>query len=237
MDGVADPPIPFAVFDGLVKPLPRLGGFVYVGVDARPERDRAVVVASDGVGVEVVEGRTGLDWVDGFLRRLLAKNADVMSVSVARGGPLEGLGEELELEGVVVSWFNLGRARKAHGAFYDGCINEELRISDSKVGVLRMAVAGAEQKPSGGSWVWARQDKVGGDISCLVAASMCYYSALEDGAGLEFEKLLEGARELSSGGGGVVGVGGGGVGVGGVGVGGGGVGSLGWNDPNEGWGL
>ena len=178
VDAIEDPPIPYEVFDRLTQSVPEQAfkGMIYLGVDARPNRDCAHIVASNDQVITVVDSRNGLDWVRPAVERLSAVNHDIAGFCFTRGGVLEKLGEELEEEGFPILWYNLGLARQAAGALYDACIEETVIFHDAQIQRLRSALGDAVQKDSGSAWVWARRLETS-DIAPLVAASMAYHSA------------------------------------------------------------
>ena len=150
-----------------------LAGDIWLGADATPERDRAIIVASDGAAVEVVEARNGVLWINDFLDQLAAKNADVVGVVTAARGPLGGLIDR-NVGGLRLIELTATEVADACTNFYDAVIAES-------ISVLRHHELDAARRvstvlPRSGKWVWGRVDSTT-NVSPMYAATFALEGA------------------------------------------------------------
>jgi hypothetical protein len=150
------------------------GSQVSFAVDAAPDgAGSSVAIASkrpDGrIHVEIVEYRTGTDWVAGRVAELVAKWSPYpREVSVDPGGPAGHLAVELEAAGVKVRAVTPRELAQACGRFYTEAVAHELAHLDDRS--LNVALGAAKKRPVGDAWVWQRRDIT--NISPLVAATL-----------------------------------------------------------------
>lgn len=142
-------------------------------IDATPERDYASIVVAcrwrGGTHLEVVEHQQGLGWVVERARRLNEKWGPRCWV-VDGGGPAGSLIPDLEdALGVTVVQPKAREIAQATGQFYDAVADQSISHLDPPP--LAVALAGAQKRPLGDAWAWARRG-VGVDISPLVAATL-----------------------------------------------------------------
>ncbi|WP_229869015.1 terminase [Streptomyces inusitatus] len=172
-------------------------GEVAFAVDATPERSHAAIgVAGEwrgGTHVEVVDHRPGMGWVVERAKQLHKRWRPRCWV-IDGGGPAgslikdleEALSEvEQELTGnkeavVEVVQPTVRQIGQACGSFYDAVAEQSLSHLDQAP--LATALAGAQQRPLGDAWAWARRG-VGTDISPLVAVTFAKH-----GLGVEVEE-------------------------------------------------
>ncbi|MFB7548586.1 terminase [Streptomyces sp. NPDC056154] len=160
-------------------------GEVAFSIDATPERSHAAIAAAGrwrgGTHVEVVDHRPGMGWVVQRAKELHERHRPRVWVVDARG-PAGSLIEDLAAElGVdIVSPKSLEVAA-ATGQFYDAVTDQSVSHLDQAP--LATALAGAQKRPLGDAWAWARRG-VGVDISPLVAVTLAKW-----GLGAEVEEL------------------------------------------------
>lgn len=163
---------------------------VAFAIDMTPERSHAAIcVAGEwrgGTHVEVVEHRPGTGWIVERARELHEKWGPRCWV-VDGAGPAGSLVEELEDGlGVEVVQPKARQVAAACGQFYDAVVEQGLSHLDQAP--LAAALAGAQRRPLGDAWAWARRG-VSVDISPLVAATLARW-------GLSVEVEDEGAPNL-----------------------------------------
>ncbi|GHA61051.1 hypothetical protein GCM10010330_11150 [Streptomyces tendae] len=148
---------------------------VAFSIDMTPERSHAAIcVAGEwrgGVHVEVVDHRPGTGWVLERAKELHAKWGPRCWV-VDGGGPAGSLIPDLEDEekglGITVVQPKTREIAQACGQFYDAVTEQTLSHLDQAP--LASALAGAQKRPLGDAWAWARRI-ASVDISPLVAAT------------------------------------------------------------------
>lgn len=142
-------------------------------IDATPERDYAAIVVActwrGGTHLEVVEHRPGMGWVVERAKQLHEKWKPRCWV-VDGGGPAGSLIPDLEETlGVTAVQPKAREIAQATGQFYDAVADQSISHYDPPP--LAVALAGAQKRPLGDAWAWARRG-VGVDISPLVAATL-----------------------------------------------------------------
>jgi len=161
-----------AVWDGLADPggqMVRPGMF---SADVTPERSHAAIAVAGlrlggGVQVEVIDHRRGTGWVLEAAGTLRERFGPVPWV-VDAAGPAGSLVAPLEAAGFEVVKPTARDATHAAQGFYDDCHNGALFHLDDPL--LNAALAGAQKRPLGDAWAWARKG-LSVDISPLVCAS------------------------------------------------------------------
>lgn len=160
------------------------GDPVAFSIDMTPERSHAAIcVAGEwrgGTHVEVVDHRPGTGWI-------LDRAADLHEKWRPRcwvidaGGPAGSLIPAIEERlGIEVVQPKVREVAAACGQFYDAVTEQSLSHLDQAP--LAAALAGAQQRPLGDAWAWARRI-VSVDISPLVAATNAKW-----GLGVEVEE-------------------------------------------------
>ncbi|MFZ3558156.1 terminase [Streptomyces sp. BH055] len=169
-------------------------GTVAFSIDMTPERSHAAISAAfpwrGGTHVTVVEHRPGTGWILERAKELHAKWSPRCWV-VDGAGPAGSLIAALEDPddglGVTIVQPKARDVAAACGQFYDAVTAQEITHFDDAP--LASALAGAQQRPLGDAWAWARRI-VSVDISPLVAATLAKW-----GLGAEVEEE-EGAPNL-----------------------------------------
>lgn len=157
---------------------------VAFSIDMTPERSHAAIcVAGEwrgGTHIEVVDHRPGTGWI-------LDRAADLHEKWRPRcwvidaGGPAGSLIPALEERlGITVVQPKVREVAAACGQFYDAVTEQMLSHLDQAP--LAAALAGAQKRPLGDAWAWARRI-VSVDISPLVAATNAKW-----GLGVEVEE-------------------------------------------------
>lgn len=157
---------------------------VAFSIDATPERSHAAICVAGpwrgGTHVEVVEHRPGMGWVIERAVELHERHKPRCWV-VDAGGPAGSLIAELaERLGVEVVTPKTREIAAACGQFYDAVA--EQTVSHLDQAPLAAALAGAQKRPLGDAWAWARR-LVSVDISPLVGVTLAKW-----GLGAEVEE-------------------------------------------------
>ncbi|MDX3064028.1 terminase [Streptomyces sp. ND04-05B] len=152
------------------SPIP---GVVSFAIDMTPERSHAAIAVAGpwrgGTHVEVPEHRPGTGWVVERAKELHGKWQPRCWV-VDEGGPAGSLIPELkEALGVDIITPKTREIAQGCGQFYDAVAEQALSHHDPAP--LATALAGAQKRPLGDAWAWARRS-VGVDISPLVAVTL-----------------------------------------------------------------
>ncbi|MGW3595002.1 terminase [Streptomyces sp. NPDC005167] len=165
--------------DGSILP-----GRVAFSIDMTPERSHAAIAVAGawrgGTHVEVVDHRPGTGWV---LERAkaLQERWKPRAWIVDNGGPAGSLIKDLEEElGVEIVRPKAREVAAAAGQFFDAVTDQSISHHDQAP--LATALAGAQKRPLGDAWAWARRG-VGVDISPLVAVTLAKW-----GLGVEVEE-------------------------------------------------
>ncbi|MEU7032723.1 terminase [Streptomyces sp. NPDC046237] len=151
----------------------RTDGPYSFAIDATPERDHAAIVVAGpwrgGTHIEVVAHQPGMGWVVERARQLHERWKPRCWV-VDGGGPAGSLVADLEEAlGITVVQPKTREIAAATGQFYDAVVDQSISHLDPPP--LAVALAGAQKRPLGEAWAWARRG-VGVDISPLVAATL-----------------------------------------------------------------
>jgi hypothetical protein len=146
---------------------------VAFAADVTPDRSAAAIGVAgrraDGLEhAEVIDHRPGTSWV---VPRLvdLAERWNPCAVVVDDTGPAGSLIAPLEAAGVEVIKPTTKARAAADSGFYDAVAERSLRYVPRPA--LDAAVAGAQQRPLGDAWAWARKG-LSTDITPLVAVSL-----------------------------------------------------------------
>jgi hypothetical protein len=149
-------------------------GRVSMAIDMMPDRSTAAIgisgLRSDGkTHVEVAEHRRGTGWVVERVKEIHRKNKPFATV-IDPAGPAGSLIAPLEAAGIEVTKATARDAMQACGQFYDlVCDSGDLRHRNQPP--LNAALAGADKRPLGDGWAWARKG-LSADICPLVAVTL-----------------------------------------------------------------
>jgi hypothetical protein len=149
--------------------------------DVSPDRSRAAIAAvgrreDDLVHVEVVDHRKGTGWVAPRLAQLVEENDVAAPVRCDAAGPASSLVTAIEELEVDVDAVTAREHADACGQLYDlvypqGVDGGEGLLRHLGTPELRAAIRGAEKRPLGEAWAWARS-KSTVDICPLVAVTL-----------------------------------------------------------------
>ncbi|MEI5036038.1 hypothetical protein RB201_35620 [Streptomyces sp. S1A(2023)] len=158
-------------------------GEVVFAIDATPEQDHAAIAVAGrwrgGTHIEIAHHQPGMSWVVAKAKRMQEEHKPRCWV-VDAGGPAGALIKELEDElGITVVAPKMREIAQAAGQFFNAVADQSISHIDQPL--LATALAGAQKRPLGEAWAWARRG-VGVDISPLVAATNARW-----GLGVEVE--------------------------------------------------
>ncbi|MFI5664602.1 terminase [Streptomyces sp. NPDC051684] len=152
-------------------------------IDMTPERSHAAIAVAGpwrgGTHVEVIDHRPGTGWILERAVELHERHKPRCWV-IDGGGPAGSLISDLEDRlGIEVVQPKAREVAAACGQFYDAVTEQNLSHLDQAP--LAAALAGAQKRPLGDAWAWARRI-VSVDISPLVAVTLAKW-----GLGVEVE--------------------------------------------------
>ncbi|KOG81243.1 MULTISPECIES: terminase [Streptomyces] len=158
-------------------------GEVVFAIDATPEQDHAAIAVAGrwrgGTHIEIAHHQPGMGWVVAKAKRMQEEHKPRCWV-VDAGGPAGSLIQELEEElGIKVVSPKMREVAQAAGQFFTAVADQSISHIDQPL--LATALAGAQKRPLGDAWAWARRGG-GVDISPLVAATHAKW-----GLGVEVE--------------------------------------------------
>ncbi|MEU5716566.1 terminase [Streptomyces sp. NPDC020403] len=158
---------------------------VSFAVDVTPERSHAAICAAgrsgEAVHVEVVDHRPGTSWVVERLIELVERHSPC-AVVIDPGGPagslIPAVRKELELLGLpdLLIEPKTREIAGASGQFFDAVASQAIVHLDEPP--LATALAGADKRPVGDGWAWARRG-VSVDISPLVGCTLAVWGHAE----------------------------------------------------------
>ncbi|MDP9949130.1 MULTISPECIES: terminase [Streptomyces] len=159
-------------------------GEVVFAIDATPEQDHAAIAVAGrwrgGTHIEIAHHQPGMGWVVAKAKRMQEEHKPRCWV-VDAGGPAGSLIQELEEElGITVVSPKMREVAQAAGQFFTAVADQSISHIDQPL--LATALAGAQKRPLGDAWAWARRGG-GVDISPLVAATHAKW-----GLGVEVEE-------------------------------------------------
>jgi hypothetical protein len=159
-------------------------GQLAMAIDMTPERSHAAIGVAGrwrgGTHVEVIDHRPGTGWLLDRAAELHERHHPRCWV-VDAGGPAGSLIKELaERLGVDIVSPTAREVAGACGQFYDGVA--EQTVSHLDQAPLAAALAGAQKRPLGDAWAWARRG-LAVDISPLVAVTLAKW-----GLGVDVEE-------------------------------------------------
>ncbi|MEU5133429.1 terminase [Streptomyces californicus] len=158
-------------------------GEVVFAIDATPEQSHAAIAVAGrwrgGTHIEIAHHQPGMGWVVAKAKRMQEEHKPRCWV-VDAGGPAGSLIQELEEElGINVVSPKMREVAQAAGQFFTAVADQSISHIDQPL--LATALAGAQKRPLGDAWAWARRGG-GVDISPLVAATHAKW-----GLGVEVE--------------------------------------------------
>lgn len=176
------------VWESLRDPQSRPGDRIALAVDVTPESTAAsVAVASqrpDGRWhVELVEQRTGTEWVPRRVAEIVSRNG-VGAVVVDGASPAIALAEPMQAQGVVVTVAGVRDMGQACGSLYRLVHEDGLRhVGQPQLG---LSVSQARRRAIGreGLWAWGRAVSAA-DISPVVAVTLAVWGGMSSRAGVQ----------------------------------------------------
>lgn len=166
----ADMIVPLDVWRRVCDPKASPGRPDRFGLDVAEDRSgAAIVAATDGGAVELIEHRPGLGWVAERCNELTAAHGG--KVALDFGGPAGVLADSIDdcerLSG--------GDVIRACGAMYDAIAEGRVRFrAKPEAGdPFTDAVMGAVRKTVGDNWVWSRKASTA-DVTPLMAATLAW---------------------------------------------------------------
>jgi len=140
-----------------------------------PERSAAAIVAASAGVAELVDYREAIGWLVPRAVDLSGRWSAPRWV-VDSTGPAASLIPEMERAGLKVEPASAKDLVAACGQFYDGVIENRIRIRRHVR--LDEAAAGAAKRAVGDAWAWTRKSAAA-DVSPLVAATLALWAAHE----------------------------------------------------------
>jgi phage terminase large subunit-like protein len=182
---MSDPVIPLGLWHGLADAGSSMVDPVVLAVDVTPDHGRASIAAAgrrpDGLlHIEVVDQRSGMDWVPARVAQLARDHA--AAVVVDPGSPAAPLLPVLRQLGVGPVEVSSRQHAQACGMLHQAVLEKQLR----HLGTVELAVAldGAAKRPLGDAWAWSRKSS-NVDISPLVAVTLALWGVLSTSDGVE----------------------------------------------------
>ncbi|TDE40507.1 hypothetical protein E1295_31910 [Nonomuraea mesophila] len=172
-------------WNAVVDPASQIVGTVAFAADVTPDRSAGSIAVAgrraDGLGhVEVTDARPGTAWIVPRLVELV-KRWKPCAVVVDAAGPAGSLIAPLEAAGLEVVKPSAREAGQACGALYDAVMPPKQPPPEWRPSVrhldqieLNAAIAGAQKRPLGDAWAWARLG-LDVDISPLVAGTLALW--------------------------------------------------------------
>ncbi|WP_406000696.1 terminase [Streptomyces sp. NBC_00829] len=162
-------------------------GQVAFAIDMTPERSHAAIGTAGswrgGTHAEVVDHRPGTGWLIERAKALHAKHKPRCWV-IDPASPAASIIKDLEERlGIEVVQPKARDTATACGQFYDAVTDQSLSHIDQAP--MATALAGAQKRPLGDAWAWARRS-VGVDISPLMAVTLAKW-----GLGAEVEEDVD----------------------------------------------
>lgn len=152
----------------------RDGSPAAITFDIPPDRSSGAIGSAKQVDgamhVDVLDHRPGTGWMVDRLVELKRKHPRAVFACDATG-PAGSLLDPLEKAGVKAKAMTTREHQQACGGFYDDVIGHTLKHRGRPE--LDAAVAGAEKRVVGDSWLWSRKNS-SVDISPLVAVTLAY---------------------------------------------------------------
>jgi len=149
------------------------GDRVVFGVDINLDRSAATIVAADERGhLEVIDNREGVEWIPERLQQLSTTHGGTIALDAY--GPAGMLSERLDDMKVAHIKYTTRDTCYAANLFYDDIFAGTMVVRPHDA--LTAAIAVAEKKPMGASWLWQRMNPRA-DLSPLHAATIAYHAA------------------------------------------------------------
>ena len=148
-------------------------GRIVFAVDVTLDRSAASIVAADERGhLELVDNRPNVDWLPDRIAELVDRHDAPIALDAY--GPAGMLADTLEQRRIVPVRYTTRDTCFAANLFYDDIIAGTMLVRPSDV--LSAAIAVAEKRAMGHSWLWARMNPRA-DLSPLHAATIAYHAA------------------------------------------------------------
>jgi len=162
-------------------------GQLAMAIDMTPERSHAAIGVAGawrgGTHVEVIDHRPGTGWLLDRAAELHERHQPRCWV-IDGGGPAGSLIADLEERlGITVVQPKVREIAQACGQFYDAVTEQTLSHLDQAP--LAAALAGAQKRPLGDAWAWARRG-VNVDISPVVVVTLAKW-----GLGVDVEEASD----------------------------------------------
>jgi hypothetical protein len=145
---------------------------VVFAVDVLPDRSASAIAASDGENVELVEHRSGTNWLPERVKEILSVYRG--TIAVDGGGPAASIADDMEMLGLEVERMSGSEVAAACAFMYDAVADKRLKIR--KDTDLDEAVSGLAKRPIGDRFVWSRSTSRS-DITPFMAATIAYERA------------------------------------------------------------
>lgn len=185
VSALSDPVIPLEEWNRLTDQHSSMVDPVSLAFDVTPDRARGSIAAAgfrrDGlVHIEIVDQRSGTDWVPGRLAELVRAH-DPLGVFCDPGSPAASLLPGLQLLGVEPVGLSSREHAQACGNLFDLVKQRQLR----HLGTMELVTAldGAAKRPLVDSWAWSRKSS-NVDISPLVAVTLAAWGLVAQADGL-----------------------------------------------------
>lgn len=135
----------------------------------------AAGVRPDGLpGIEVIEHRSGLGWVEARVAELVERWCPTKPVVIDERGAAATFIEPLRRAGVNVATPAAKDTAAAAGRFFDACTPQVKGLRYRPHPALDTAVHSATTRPLGDAWTWDRR-RPSADITPLVAATLALW--------------------------------------------------------------
>jgi phage terminase large subunit-like protein len=164
-------------------PASSFAGVPCFALDVTPDRAWASIAVAgrrkDGrTHLEIVDHRTGTDWIVARLQELYER-WNPWPVVVDPASPAASLLIDLRSLSIATEAAGGREYAAASAQFYDAVISAAVRHLDQPV--LNAAVSAARKRVLGDAWLWAR--RIGTDVSPLVAVTLARYGLVKAGTG------------------------------------------------------
>ena len=141
-------------------------------VDVDPDRTRASIVAADADTVELLENRSGTDWVVGRVNELAEKHGGLVVVDAR--GPAASMAKDIEACDESEHMLTGPTVARACQDMYDAIVNGNVTFGSHPK--FDAAIEGAVKRKSGDTFTWNRTSSTD-DVTPLMAASIARWAA------------------------------------------------------------
>lgn len=148
-------------------------GRLSFGIDVAMDRSYGAISVADETGrVELIEHREGVSWLVDRALDLYRKHKGALVVDGY--SPANSLVDRLEAGGIPVTRYTLRDMTSACGIFYDGVLDDAIRIRPHAS--LEAAIQSAKRKQMSSGWLWSRTVE-SADLTPLFSATLAYHHA------------------------------------------------------------